>query len=122
MLAGTSRFRKKTFERQLAKSAICAGIRTLLKRGGSKRTRSRRSISRAGSAPISTCIARPNRLFPPNCSGRARHRQRRQTGAAMMLLESSLQRRMAGRIETAEIVDLSTDAYFMQQYIDGMYF
>jgi hypothetical protein len=40
----------------------------------------------------------------------------------MMLLARALQRDMSRRVEKAKIVELSTDAYFMEQYIDGMYF
>ncbi len=123
MLAGNISLSQKDVRNvQLAKSAICAGIRTLLKRAQLETTQVDAFYIAGGfGSYIDLNSAARIGLFPPELLSAAHViGNAAQTGAAMMLLDGSLQRRMAGPIEQAEVIDLSTDAYFMQQYIDGM--
>ena len=45
-----------------------------------------------------------------------------ETGAAMMLQDSTLQESIAGILDHANAIDLSSKRYFMDQYVEGMCF
>ncbi len=109
---------------QLAKSAIHAGIDTLLHRSNLTPSDIDAFYIAGGfGSYIDLYSAARIGLFPPELVGAARViGNAAETGAAMMLLDSTLQRYMLEQVDQTQIIDLSTDPYFMERYVDGMYF
>lgn len=109
---------------QLAKAAICAGIRTLLHEAGLEPGQVER-FTIAGGFGSHICVesAAAIGLFPPELAERAEVLG----NAALMGTEMLLQSRtlLAGSAELAdrmEMVELSTNPYFSDQYLDSMMF
>ena len=109
---------------QLAKAAICAGIRTLLHEAGLEPGQVER-FTIAGGFGSHICVesAAAIGLFPPELAERAEVLG----NAALMGTEMLLQSRtlLAGSAELAdrmETVELSTNPYFSGQYLDSMMF
>ncbi len=109
---------------QLAKSAICAGLRTLLHEAG---------VS-AGSVTVlaiaggfGTCLDRENAgrigLLPPECIARTKAiGNAALDGAAMLLMNGDLRKGAQSLAQNAETVDLMTHPFFSDAYVNGMMF
>jgi len=109
---------------QLAKSAICAGIRTLL------------HITKVSAAQVKTFYiaggfgsfidlksAAEIGLFPAELIDVARViGNAAETGAAMLLQDQSLLYGLNEVLYDAAAIDLSANSYFMDQYVEGMCF
>ena len=109
---------------QLAKSAVCAGIRTLTKAAGL-------SLEQVGALAIAGGFgsflnlesAGAIGLIPPELVPKARTLGNAAlTGAAMLLLNRDFAAFSAALAEQAETVELSTDARFQEYYVEGMLF
>ena len=109
---------------QLAKSAICAGIRTLLHEAGLKeKDLTAFYIAGGFGSFIDLNSAAAIGLFPEELVDVARViGNAAETGAAMMLQDSTLQESIAGILDHANAIDLSSKRYFMDQYVEGMCF
>ena len=109
---------------QLAKSAICAGIRTLLHEAGLKeKDLTAFYIAGGFGSFIDLNSAAAIGLFPAELVDVARViGNAAETGAAMMLQDSTLQESIAGILDHANAIDLSSKRYFMDQYVEGMCF
>ena len=109
---------------QLAKSAICAGIRTLLHEAGLK-AKDLKAFYIAGGfgSFIDLNSAAEIGLFPPELIGAARViGNAAETGAAMMLQDSALHATIDSALDQAKAIDLSANSYFVNQYVEGMCF
>ena len=109
---------------QLAKSAICAGIRTLLHEAGLKeKDLTAFYIAGGFGSFIDLNSAAAIGLFPAELIGVARViGNAAETGAAMMLQDSTLHETIAEILDRANAIDLSSKRYFMDQYVEGMCF
>ena len=109
---------------QLAKSAICAGIRTLLHEAGLKeKDLTAFYIAGGFGSFIDLNSAAAIGLFPAELIGVARViGNAAETGAAMMLQDATLHETIAGILDRANAIDLSSKSYFMDQYVEGMCF
>ena len=109
---------------QLAKSAVCAGMYTLVERaslttddvsellvaGGFGSYLDLGSAGKIGLIPLSIV---PRTRVIGNAS---------LDGASMLLLDKALRAESEAMANAAETVDLSTDPVFMEQYTEGMFF
>lgn len=109
---------------QLAKSAICAGILTLLHIAGLKTEQIDVFYIAGGfGSYIDLESAAAIGLFPKELVGAARViGNAAETGASMMLRDRQLQQSLNGLLERAQTVDLAASPYFMEQYVDCMLF
>ena len=109
---------------QLAKSAICAGIRTLLHEAGLKeKDLTAFYIAGGFGSFIDLNSAAAIGLFPAELIGVARViGNAAETGAAMMLQDCTLHETTAEILDRANAIDLSAKRYFMDQYVEGMCF
>jgi uncharacterized 2Fe-2S/4Fe-4S cluster protein (DUF4445 family) len=109
---------------QLAKAAICAGMRTLLHRGGVSRDDLGMLFIAGGFGSfMDTRSAAAIGLIIPELAPKARSVGNSAGSGAAMLLQSrallEVSERVAARTET---IDLAADKYFMEKYIDCMSF
>ena len=109
---------------QLAKSAICAGIRTLLHVSGVPASRVKSFYIAGGFGSFidlksaATIGLFPAELIDVACViGNAA-----ETGAAMLLQDQSLRQGLNNTLNGAVAIDLSANHYFMDQYVEGMFF
>ena len=109
---------------QLAKSAICAGIRTLLHEAGLKpKDLTAFFIAGGFGSFIDLNSAAEIGLFPAELIGAARViGNAAETGAAMMLQDSTLCESINSALDQAKAIDLSANSYFVNQYVEGMCF
>lgn len=109
---------------QLAKSAICAGMLTLLEAEGIAAEGPHRLIIAGGFGSIlnlhsAACIG----LFPAELEGRAcAIGNAALVGASMMLLRGEFQAQGTALAEMSETVDLSSSPVFMDNYVECMSF
>lgn len=109
---------------QLAKSAICAGMRTLMEKGGLRGEELSRLVIAGGFGSYldlhsAACMG----LYPAElerCASAIGNAAL--TGAAMLLLREEYLDQGAALAERAETVELSTDPVFMENYVDCMSF
>jgi len=109
---------------QLAKAAVCAGAETLLHHSG-LRTEELSEILLAGGfgSFLSVKNAAATGLLPAGCEKRARAvGNAAGSGASMMLLSDAERRRAEEIAAAAETVDLSSNAFFMDRYVEDMLF
>ena len=109
---------------QLAKSAICAGIRTLLHEAGLKAGDLKAFYIAGGFGSfIDLNSAAEIGLFPAELIGVARViGNAAETGAAMMLQDRALSETIDTALDQAKAIDLSANSYFVNQYVEGMFF
>lgn len=109
---------------QLAKSAVCAGIRTLLLRGNTNEEGIRRLLIAGGFGSfLDLSSAAEIGLYPPALRNRVQVLGNAAlTGACTLLLDRDAQGRAESIAQEAESTDLSTDPYFMDQFVEGMFF
>ena len=109
---------------QLAKSAICAGMLTLLEAGGLGAEGPARLVIAGGFGSFldlhsAACIG----LYPPTLESRARAiGNAALAGASMMLLRGQYRQQAAALAEQAETVDLSASPVFRENYVECMGF
>ena len=109
---------------QLAKSAICAGMLTLLEAGGLGAEGPARLVIAGGFGSFldlhsAACIG----LYPPALESRARAiGNAALAGASMMLLRGQYRQQAAALAEQAETVDLSASPVFRENYVECMGF
>ena len=109
---------------QLAKSAIYAGIVTLLKTVGAE-TEDVNSFMLAGGfgGYVDLKNAGKIRLFPENLVSRAKILgNAAYNGAEALLLDKDLRERCKQVVLNTEVIDLSRNNIFMEEYADGMMF
>ncbi len=109
---------------QLAKSAICAGILTLLHLAQLRLEQIDVFYLAGGfGAYIDLESAAAIGLFPSGLIGVAQViGNAALTGSAMMLLDRSLRHKYDYLLRDATVLDLSREPYFMEKYVDGMAF
>lgn len=109
---------------QLAKSAICAGVRTLLHSSGVSSSQVKAFYIAGGFGSfIDLKSAVVIGLFPAELIDVARViGNAAETGAAMLLLDQSLRHDINRTLTRAQVIDLSANPYFMDQYVEGMCF
>ena len=109
---------------QLAKSAICAGMLTLIHHAGlTPEEIGTLYIAGGFGSFINVKSAAKISLIPPALAPRAKAIGNAAGAGASMALLSTRAREAAARIaRTAETVELSTDPYFMEKYVDCMMF
>lgn len=109
---------------QLAKSAIYAGIRTLLRKRGAEEGQVE-ALVLAGGFGSYLDVRRAGRigLLPQGLVPCVRAvGNAALTGAAMLLLDQTLRKVASTHARAAETVDLATDPVFANEYMMGMYF
>lgn len=109
---------------QLAKSAICAGMITLIEEAG-LRPEDIDSLSIAGGfgARINVASAEAIGLIPPGFAAKSKAiGNAAGTGASMVLLSEAVRAGSEHLADLSRTVELSTHPRFMEAYIDGMYF
>ncbi len=109
---------------QLAKSAVCAGMRTLLKTAGLD-TGAVEELAVAGGFGSYLSVASAGRigLLPPELTDRVRVLGNAAlAGASMLLLDPAFVPAAETMAKAARAVELSTDPGFMQAYTEGMFF
>ncbi len=109
---------------QLAKAAVCAGAETLLHHAG-LRAEDLSEILLAGGfgsfLPVGSASA--TGLLPAGCEKKARAvGNAAGSGASMMLLSAEERRRAEEIASAAATIDLSSDAFFMDRYVEDMLF
>lgn len=109
---------------QLAKSAVCAGMRTLAHHAGLRWDEVAELIVAGGfGSYLNLESAGKIGLIPEEMTGRTRAVGNASLdGAAMMLLDTALRSESEKMALGAETVDLSTDPVFMESYTEGMFF
>lgn len=109
---------------QLAKSAICAGMQTLLKEAGYKPGDISELVIAGGfGSNINVRSAEKIGLIPAGFADKARSiGNAAGIGASMVLLSDDLRRQTEQIRSHARTVELSTNSFFMDAYIDGMMF
>jgi len=109
---------------QLAKSAICAGIRTLLHVTGVSVSQVKAfHIAGGFGSFIDLKSAAAIGLFPAEMIDVARViGNAAETGAAMLLQDQSLRQGLNSTLNGAVAIDLSANSCFMDQYVEGMCF
>ncbi len=109
---------------QLAKAAICGGIDTLLQTAGITTDDIDVFYIAGGFGRyIDTASAAAIGLFPKELALRAKAvGNAAGAGACMLLLNHTLKENSDTLAQYAEVVDLSTSAIFMKQYIERMHF
>lgn len=109
---------------QLAKSAICAGMRTLAHHAGLHWDEVAELVVAGGfGSYLNLENAGKIGLIPPEMAGRTRAVGNASLdGAAMLLLDAALRSESESMARAAETVELSTDPVFMDSYTEGMFF
>lgn len=109
---------------QLAKSAICAGIRTLLHMTGVSAPQVKAFYIAGGFGSfIDLKSAAAIGLFPAELIDVARViGNAAETGAAMLLQDQTLLPDLNNILNGATAIDLSVNSFFMDQYVEGMGF
>ena len=109
---------------QLAKSAICAGMHTLIHEAGLEPEDIDELVVAGGFGNnINIESAEKIGLIPAGFSKKARFiGNAAGTGASMILLNEDLLKLSEEVSKKAQTVDLSTDKFFMDKYVEGMYF
>lgn len=109
---------------QLAKSAICAGMRTLLAEAGIQPEAVAELVVAGGfGSRIDPVSAERIGLFPTGFAAKARAvGNAAGAGAAMVLLSDPIRREAEGMPAAVRTVELSSHPGFMDAYIDGMIF
>ena len=109
---------------QLAKSAICAGMRTLIAEAGLQAEAIAELVVAGGfGSRIDPVSAERIGLFPTGFAAKARAvGNAAGAGAAMVLLSDPIRREAEGMPAAVRTVELSSHPGFMDAYIDGMYF
>ena len=109
---------------QLAKSAICAGMRTLIAEAGLQAEAIAELVVAGGfGSRIDPVSAERIGLFPAGFAAKARAvGNAAGAGAAMVLLSDPIRREAEGMPAAVRTVELSSHPGFMDAYIDGMYF
>ena len=109
---------------QLAKSAICAGMLTLMERGGIRGENLPRLVIAGGfGSYLDLHSAASMGLYPAELENRASAvGNAALAGASMLLLRREYLARGTALAEKAETVDLSTDPIFMENYVERMSF
>lgn len=109
---------------QLAKSAICGGLLTLLDEAGLQPDEVEELLIAGGfGSRIRVASAERIGLIPPGFAAKARAiGNAAGAGASMVLLSEEIRRQSEGMIGQAKTVELSADPRFMEHYVDGMYF
>lgn len=109
---------------QLAKAAICAGIRTLLHEAGLAPTDVERFVIAGGfGSHIQVENAAAIGLFPPELAAKAEVLGNAALeGAEMLLQNKSFYASSCALADEMETVDLSSNPYFSDQYMDSMMF
>ena len=109
---------------QLAKSAVCAGMRTLAHHAGLRWDEVAELIVAGGfGSYLNLESAGKIGLIPEEMTGRTRTVGNASLdGAAMLLLDTALRNESEKMALAAETVDLSTDPVFMESYTEGMFF
>jgi uncharacterized 2Fe-2S/4Fe-4S cluster protein (DUF4445 family) len=109
---------------QLAKSAIYAGIMTLLKTAGIDSSDADELLIAGGFGnAVDILSAERIGLIPKGLGGKARAIGNASgLGAAIALLNPETRREMELTAAKAETVDLASNPYFMEQYVEGMLF
>jgi uncharacterized 2Fe-2S/4Fe-4S cluster protein (DUF4445 family) len=108
---------------QLAKSAICAGILTLLKEADLSAGEIDEVLI-AGGFGNAVCVLSAERisLIPAGFKNKQTIGNAAGAGAVKVLLDSEARRETAEIAKNAETVDLSTNPFFMEQYVENMMF
>ncbi len=109
---------------QLAKSAICAGMLTLIKESGYSPDSIKQLVIAGGFGNnINVSSAERIGLIPPGFAEKAYTiGNAAGAGATMVLLSDTLRRQSEEIGNFTKSVELSTNPYFMDTYIDGMMF
>lgn len=109
---------------QLAKSAICAGIRTLVKNTGLSLTQvAKLSVAGGFGSYLDIENAGKIGLIPQELTGRSEILGNAAlTGAAMILLNKDFAEQSAQLARSTETVDLTVSPIFNEYYMEGMYF
>ena len=109
---------------QLAKSAICAGIRTLFRTAGLSEDRiSAFCIAGGFGSYLDVGSAGRIGLIPDALTAKAKAvGNAALTGAAMLLLNGDLRQTAANLAQKANVVELSTNPVFADAYMMGMTF
>lgn len=109
---------------QLAKSAVCAGMLTLMGEAGMKpEDIGRLTIAGGFGAFIDANAAETIGLIPPGFAAKAvAVGNAAGTGASMTLLSEEIRRRSEALARRAETVELSTSPRFMEYYVENMLF
>lgn len=109
---------------QLAKAAVCAGAETLLHHSGLAAEELSETLLAGGFGSfLPAGNAAATGLLPAGCGGRTRAVGNAAGSGASMLLQSAAERRRSEELAAAaETVDLSTDAFFMERYVEDMLF
>jgi uncharacterized 2Fe-2S/4Fe-4S cluster protein (DUF4445 family) len=109
---------------QLAKSAICAGIRTLLHKSGIN-AEDISAFYLAGGFGSYLDIKNAGRigLIPEELTDKVKViGNAALTGAAMLLLDKDLRGKARSITENVKVADLATDPFFAEEYMTGMLF
>ncbi|MEG2434843.1 MAG: ASKHA domain-containing protein, partial [Ruthenibacterium sp.] len=109
---------------QLAKSAVCAGMRTLLDTADVSFAQVQRlAIAGGFGSYLDLHAAGAIGLFPAELEPKAEVLGNAAlTGAAMILLDGRLMQKSAALAETAQTADLGTSPVFMEHYMNCMQF
>ena len=109
---------------QLAKSAVCAGMRTLVQHAKlSWEQVSELLVAGGFGSYLDLENAGRIGLIPPELVMRTRAiGNAALDGASMLLLDQALREETEGMARAARTADLSTDPVFMQWYTEGMFF
>lgn len=109
---------------QLAKSAVCAGMRTLAQHAGiGWEDVSEFLVAGGFGSYLDLGNAGKIGLIPPEIVPRTRAIGNASLdGASMLLLDRTLRRELEAMARSARTADLSTDPVFMQWYTEGMLF
>ena len=109
---------------QLGKSAVCAGIRTLLEAAGlTPEALTELSVAGGFGTYLDIRNAAAIGLYPAELEGKTRVLGNAAlAGAAMLLLAEPYVQKSCALAQQAETVDLSTSAAFMAHYVDCMEF
>lgn len=109
---------------QLAKAAICAGMTTLIDHAGLTGADIQALVVAGGfGSHIRLSAAERIGLIPPGFAGKARTiGNGAGMGAAMMLLSERVRLDSERIRDLSEVVELSTNPRFMEDYVEGMFF
>lgn len=109
---------------QLAKAAVCAGAETLLHHSGlSAEELSEILLAGGFGSFLSVKNAAATGLLPAGCAEKAKAIGNAAGSGASMMLLSAMERRRSEEIAAAAgTVDLSSDAFFMERYVEDMLF
>lgn len=111
-------------EIQLAKAAICAGVRSLAHEAGRKVDEVEELLLAGGFGSFINCESAGRiGLIPPELAQKARAvGNAAGMGAVLELLSLPCREESRGIAARAELLELSSSPYFMEQYVDSMLF